>query len=266
ERKFLCARPDQNAVRLRVEGTFPGGWTKLREKLEYLSVLAEGHRIVVNDTLDGERHERVADRATRVLVFEREKPQGFGSFVLLGVEHIFTGYDHLLFLLALLLAGGTLRQLLLVVTSFTVAHSITLALAALEVVTLPSKWVESAIALSIVVVAIEDFLVGGVRRDGTAGQAPRWRWLLAFGFGLIHGFGFASILAEMHLARHGVLKALLGFNLGVEAGQAVLVVVTAPLIALARRSQAFLRYGVPGLSLLILGAGTYWLVQRAFLE
>lgn len=252
------------AVRLDVEGTCKTGWTKLRQKLEFLTILAPGHHMVISAELDGERHDKLADRATRVIVFERDKPPGFGSFFALGIEHIFTGYDHLLFLFALLLAGGSLRSLLLVVTSFTVAHSITLALAALEVISLPGRLVESVIALSIMYVAAEDFFVGNRRRE-EASPLVRHRWVIAFGFGLIHGFGFASILAEMNLARHGILKALLGFNLGVEAGQAMVVIVVAPLIAMARRNPTFREKGVPALSLLVIAAGAYWFVERAIL-
>jgi hydrogenase/urease accessory protein HupE len=251
----LSAEPDGGAIRLRARGTCPEGGRKLRQKLGFLSSLAEGHRVVVQANLDGVRHDGVADRATQVLVWEREAPRGLAQFVALGVEHIFTGYDHLLFLLGLLLAGGTVRRLLVVVSCFTLAHSATLALAALSVVTLPSRLVESAIAGSIIFVAAENFLV----------KEPRRRGLLAFSFGLVHGFGFASVLADMHLARQGVLRALFGFNLGVELGQGALVLAVAPLLAVLRRREWFARTAVPAICLGSLCAGAYWLVERALL-
>ena len=250
----VSALPDQNAVRIAVKGSCPEHARKLRQKLGFLASLSAGHQVVVEANLDGETHQSLADRATQIVIFEREQQKGFGQFVALGVEHIFTGYDHLLFLLGLLLAGGSLRKLLLVVSSFTVAHSLTLGLAATSVVSLPTRFTESAIALSIMFVAAENFFV----------KEPKRRWLLAFGFGLVHGFGFASVLADMHLTRHGTLKALFGFNLGVELGQASLVLVAAPLINLSRRREQFLRIGVPAISLCSLAAGAYWFVQRAF--
>jgi hypothetical protein len=142
--------------------------------------------------------------------------QQASSFVLLGIEHIFTGYDHVLFLTSLLMmAGATLRYLTKVVTAFTVAHSITLSLAVLDVVSLPSQWVESAIALTIVYVAMENFWR----------KVPGKRWLWTFGFGLVHGLGFASVLQEIGLPKANLAVALAGFNVGVELGQLAIVAI-----------------------------------------
>ena len=187
-----------------------------------------------------------------------------------GVHHIWTGYDHLLFLLALLLPAllrredghwvpvpalrPALLEVLKVVTAFTAAHSVTLSLAALGALALPSRVVESAIALSVVLAALNNVwpLVQGRR------------WLVAFGFGLIHGFGFASVLQDLGLPREALVLALVGFNLGVEAGQLVIVAVFLPLAFAARRT-AFYRRGVlvAGSLLIALVAGI-WLVERAF--
>lgn len=179
------------------------------------------------------------------------------SFLLLGIEHILTGYDHVLFLIALLMLGGGLRDLLKTVTAFTAAHSVTLSLAALHVVTLPTRLVESLIALSIAYVAIENIL----RRP----QVLRWRWRIAFGFGLVHGLGFASILEELALPRATLAASLVSFNVGVEMGQiAVVTVAFLTLRALQRASwNLTLRRWV---SAAVAAAGLFWFVQRAFLS
>lgn len=176
---------------------------------------------------------------------------GFGRFFVLGVEHIWTGYDHLAFLLALLLPGGTLARLAGIVTAFTIAHSITLGLAALGILTLPVRPVEVAIAASVVIAAL----------DGLRPHAHDRRWLLTFAFGLVHGFGFAGVLRQAGLPSNAVALPLLAFNLGVEAGQLVVVVLTVPLIRAAagsRRGPAVLRMT----SLAIAALGAFWLASR----
>jgi hydrogenase/urease accessory protein HupE len=137
------------------------------------------------------------------------------TYLRLGIEHILLGYDHLLFVLALVILVRTWRRVALTVTAFTVAHSITLAAATLGFVNVPGPPVEAAIALSIVLVAVE---IANVRR-GTPSLTARWPWLVAFCFGLLHGFGFAGALAEVGLPLHAIPVALLFFNLGVEIGQ-----------------------------------------------
>ena len=141
--------------------------------------------------------------------------QQISSFIGLGIEHILTGYDHILFLISLLMLGGGLKYLLKVVTAFTLSHSITLSLAALNIVTLPSRWVECAIALSIAYIATENLW----RKESSG------RWKLAFGFGLIHGLGFASALQELDLPRTNLAISLASFNVGVEIGQISIVLV-----------------------------------------
>lgn len=178
-----------------------------------------------------------------------------GGFVLLGIRHILTGYDHVLFLLSLLMLGGGFRALVKIVTAFTIAHSLTLSLAALNIVALPSRWVESAIAASIVYVAAENFWRRGAVRN---------RWLVTFGFGLMHGLGFASILQELDLPRAGVALSLLGFNTGVEIGQLGIVILASLGLRLLRAwpREAFFRLWV---SAGAGAAGLVWFVQRAFL-
>ena len=186
--------------------------------------------------------------------------QGTGAviqkFVPEGVHHILIGPDHVLFLIGLLLLGGTMRQLLLVVTAFTVAHSITLSLAVLNVFNPPAHLIEPAIALSIVCVGADNLLVG----DGRDMRA----WI-ALGFGLIHGFGFASVLRAMELPTRDVAWSLLSFNVGVEIGQVVIVVAAAWVLAVLRNwSEVAGRRLVVGGSMVVIAAGTFWFVERVF--
>lgn len=141
------------------------------------------------------------------------KRRQFFDFLSLGVGHILTGYDHILFLISLLVVGGGLRELWKIVTAFTLAHSVTLSLAVLNIVTLPSVWVERAIALSLIYVAVENIL----RRR------MNHRWRLTFAFGLIHGLGFAGILQDLNLSTVNLPLVLTSFNLGVEIGQLVII-------------------------------------------
>jgi len=179
----------------------------------------------------------------------------FGEYLRLGVEHILTGYDHLAFLLGLLAVCRKLASVLAIVTAFTVAHSLTLAVAALGVFTLPSRLVEPLVAASIVAIAAENLW-------GT--EAPRHRTLLALAFGLIHGFGFASALAARGLGATDAPLALplFAFNLGVELGQAGIVLVVLPLLFRLRRLATFERHGGKAISMAVGLAGLAWLVAR----
>ncbi len=177
------------------------------------------------------------------------------SFVHSGVEHILTGWDHLAFLVVLLVAGRRLGQVVAVASAFTLAHSLTLTLAACDLVRLPSAPVEAAIAASIVIAAVGNLLT----------DVPRHRAALAFGFGLVHGLGFSSGLAEMlGGSTGGRVGAVLGFNLGVELGQlAVLLVVTPLLLAWRRRApRVYALVGVRETSVAVAALGFVWLAQR----
>lgn len=180
----------------------------------------------------------------------------FLDFVRLGVQHIWTGYDHLLFLLALLVVCRGVRPMLGIVTCFTVAHSLTLAVATFDLFSLPSRWVEPLIAGSIVVVGAENLL----RR----GSEPKGRWALTFAFGLIHGFGFASVLRDLGVGQGsgGVFLPLFSFNLGVEVGQVAIALVVLPVLWKLRSNNIFLRFGVPAISCATIAAGLVWLLQR----
>jgi len=196
--------------------------------------------------------------------------QTFASFLREGVHHLLSGYDHLLFLLCLLLPAPllwrdarwqpstsgrqTLRATVAVVTAFTVAHSLTLALAALHIVTLPSRWVESAIAASIALAALHTLRPRFTHR----------RWLLAGGFGLIHGFGFAGVLGELPLGVAERSVALAGFNIGVELGQLGFIALFLPVLWWMRQYAIYSRIVVPVSAWLIVLISVLWFVQRAF--
>ena len=193
-------------------------------------------------------------RATRVRLDDGwGAARSLASFALLGIEHILTGWDHLLFLLALLIPGGGVLALAKIVTAFTLAHSATLALAVLNVVILPERLIEGIIALSIAAVAAENlYLRPTVTR----------RWIVSFCFGLVHGLGFSSALREIGLPSGGLLLSLVGFNAGVELGQALVVAVVLPIMLVVRRAgweQRMIRAS----SLAILLVGVALFVERA---
>jgi hydrogenase/urease accessory protein HupE len=178
----------------------------------------------------------------------------------LGIEHIWFGFDHLLFVTALFMLVANLRTLFWTITSFTLAHSITLALVTLDVIRVPVPPVEAFIALSIVFVAVE--VVRG--SQGHVTLAARKPWLVAFTFGLLHGLGFASALAEIGLPRNNVPLALLFFNVGVEIGQVAFVAALLTITALARRfaQPAQLATGRLASCYGIGGLASYWLFER----
>lgn len=178
------------------------------------------------------------------------------TFIPSGVHHILIGPDHILFLVGLLLLGGTWGALVRIVTAFTVGHSVTLSLAALNIVTPPASLIEPAIALSIVFVGADNL----VRGDGRDLRA----WV-ALTFGLVHGFGFANVLREFGLPTEALGWSLFSFNVGVEIGQlAIVVVVAGALVAIRRRSAAWgQRVALAG-SVVVIAAGAYWFVQRVF--
>lgn len=181
------------------------------------------------------------------------------TYLLLGIEHILLGIDHLLFVFVLLLLAGATRSLIAAITAFTIAHSITLAAASLGYVHAPSKPIEAAIALSIAFAAAEVLRA----RAGNGGLAARLPWLAAFGFGLLHGFGFAGALSEIGLPVGQIPLALLFFNLGVEAGQVLFVAAMLGLAALIRavRFQAP-RWAMSATAYLIGTLAIAWTLQR----
>lgn len=228
-----------------------------------LRALPAGHRMFVqilgptNETVLGQVIAQ--DSAPIILPANNqphETPHTFSGFLLLGVEHIGTGYDHLLFLFGLLLVTRTLKSALAVITSFTLAHSLTLAASTLNLVTLRPAITEPLIALSIVFVGVENLIRHG---------EPKHRWLLTFVFGLIHGFGFASVLRDLGVtSQGGVALPLFSFNLGVELGQLAVAALMLPILWKLRTNETYRRRVAPGCSVLIVGAGAFWFWQRVW--
>ncbi len=230
------------------------------------------HKGLLNLTHGGQTHSAIfsADQDTQVIEFLGvNRTKQFLAYGWEGIWHISIGYDHILFLLSLLLPAVLKREgnrwraltsfreasidVLKIVTAFTVAHSITLSLAALELIALPSRWVESAIAASVVLAALNNLypLVSGRR------------WVVAFVFGLAHGLGFANVLTDLGLPKGSLLLSLVGFNLGVEVGQLAIVSVFLPFAYRLRHSWSYqgvtLRFG----SALIALLACVWLVERS---
>jgi hydrogenase/urease accessory protein HupE len=226
---------------------------------QYLQVQDSGGATVVAGLLSA-----AADRATaefavaNAAATAHETVSSFGNFLALGVKHILTGYDHLLFLFGLLVVVRGFVSSLSIITSFTIAHSITLAAATFNLAQIPSRVVEPLIAASIVYVGIENLFRSGV---------PKARQLVTFGFGLIHGFGFASVLREMGIgaATGGVALPLLSFNVGVELGQIMVAAVALPIIWKLRANPVFIARWVPACSAGVVLLGSFWFVERVWL-
>jgi hypothetical protein len=263
---------------LRLTGTCPSSTEALSLNYRLLFDIDALHRGLLRLDLDGVAHSAVLAPDTGVLTIkagETSRLAQFGQYLVEGVWHIWIGFDHILFLLALLLPAvlvssvlinnkriwtgvstfrAALTEVLWVVTAFTIAHSITLTLAALQIISLPSRWVESAIAASVVLAAVNNLYP----------VVERKRWLVAFVFGLIHGFGFASVLTELGLPKDALVLSLLGFNIGVEIGQLAIVAVFLP-VAYVLRNTVLYRKGVfVGGSILTMLVALVWLAERVF--
>jgi hydrogenase/urease accessory protein HupE len=251
--------PDRHGIELRfavAEGR-PGSLAVLTRMFPYDPV----HQTFVNIYEDSElRQQLIFNRESREYVYYTGTTQGalavVRTFVPSGIEHIMIGPDHVLFLIGLLLLGGSWLALVKIVTAFTIGHSLTLSLAALNIVTPPARVIEPAIALSIVFVGADN-LVRDTGRDVRA-------WV-ALVFGLVHGFGFANVLREFGLPREALGWSLFSFNLGVEIGQLAIVVVVATALALIRRRSDVMGHRVAWAgSIVVILAGTYWFVERVF--
>jgi hydrogenase/urease accessory protein HupE len=202
----------------------------------------------------------LSPRAPGFTVAVKPSPlQVFGTYLQLGVEHILTGVDHLLFVLCLILLVRSVRKLLATVTAFTVAHSITLAAATLGLVNVPAAPVEASIALSIVFLASELLRAPTVRSDVTRS----YPWLVAFSFGLLHGLGFAGALAEIGLPHGEIPLALFSFNVGVELGQLAFIAVVILLSYVARRLVQGVPNWAPRAAAYAIGCtAAYWVFER----
>lgn len=175
------------------------------------------------------------------------------TFIVLGIKHILTGYDHIAFLLALIVIGLSVREALKIITAFTIAHSITLLLAAMNIVNLNSRFVESVIALSICYIAVENLV----------SKQINYRWLVTFLFGLVHGFGFASVLQEYVADKSNLVRSVVSFNVGVEVGQLSILLVTLPLLYLLRKKVSSRTVTLVA-SAAIFIVGLAWFIDRLF--
>ena len=246
---------DDHVLDLDLTYTFPQDVLGLKVRSTLTEVLGKGHIHLVTFILNRRVQEAILVSGHEEAFFTQTSGsnlQTFLRFVWLGMQHIATGYDHLAFLLGLLIATASLRSLVKTITSFTLAHSITLALATFDVVILPSRFTESMIALSIVYVAVENLI-----RKRTIE-----RWRITFLFGLVHGFGFSNVLREMQLPRTNLALSLFSFNMGVEIGQLIFVILLFPALDdLMKRGWTAVR---PAISAAIALLAAYWFIQRAF--
>ena len=245
-------------------------FSNLEIESKLIGSLPLGHRqyLQIQNSIGQTLFERLlsaaADRATVEMpdahsgIGAFEAARSFANFLCLGVKHILTGYDHLLFLFGLLLVARGFFSSLGIITSFTIAHSITLAVATLRVVQIPSRIVEPLIAASIVFVGIENLLRGNI---------PKARRMVPFGFGLIHGFGFASALREAGIGSGagGIVLPLFSFNLGVELGQIMVAAVALPIIWKLRENPMFIARWAPACSAAVVLLGSFWFVQRVWM-
>jgi hypothetical protein len=250
---------EEQAVRLkyRIPDERPGALTIDTNLFPY----DPNHQTFINIYEEGQlRQQLIFNASTDEHTYYLGTTQGalavMRTFIPSGIHHIMIGPDHILFLVGLLLLGGTWMALVRIVTAFTVGHSITLSLAALNIVIPPATLIEPAIALSIVFVGADN-LVRGEGRDLRA-------WV-ALVFGLVHGFGFANVLREFGLPAEALGWSLFSFNVGVEIGQLAIVLVVATALAAIRRRSHTLAYRVAFAgSVVVIAAGTYWFVQRVF--
>lgn len=244
---FLLEFPTSNATRLRISAPVLANLP--RGHKQFCSVYNQNNELLAARMFSSESRELTIELGTISAV-----DRSVFRFLVLGIEHILTGYDHLAFLLALLLAGGSLARNAKIITSFTVAHSLTLAMATLGVINVPADLVEPVIAASIVFVGLENVF----------GRRLAARWSVTFMFGLVHGLGFASALRELGIGGFGVGVAipLLSFNLGVELAQVAIAALVLPLVWRLEKRPSFTPKHVPALSLLITFAGVYWFLNR----
>ena len=255
---MTAASDGADGVALHASWLCPAEIEVLSVRVGFLESFPAGHAHLARVTFGpGEISQRVAQLEDPGFEARRTRgaAQEFRRFLLLGIQHIFTGYDHIAFLIGLLLLGGSVRELVKIVTAFTVAHSITLALAALSLLTPPVRVVEPLIALSIVYIGVEN--LWALRRQ-RALQALRHRWMVTFAFGLVHGFGFAAVLRELDLPRTVLATGLVSFNLGVELGQLCIVLAALPLLNRLRQAPRF----ALAASACISALGALWLLQR----
>ena len=243
-------------------------WTIVpNEKIEGTHVRIDGLERTITDVfvtidlINGESESFLVRPSNPSFAFSlnRSNWQIIKDYIILGIEHIWLGYDHLLFVLCLLWLVSGIKKLIQTITAFTLAHSITLAASVLGLITLPSSPVEAVIALSIVFLAVEIIQ----QQKGIKVFTSEYPWLVAMIFGLLHGFGFAGALTEVGLPGSAIPISLLGFNLGVEIGQVIFILVIIGLIQLSKQlinniPELFPKMAVYGIG----GLSSFWLIER----
>ena len=250
--------PEKKDIQMR----FRVAWNKIPETIQLHCLpfpYDQRHRVFLTvrqeEAVD---HAEILDAARPSLSFtpghHQDLPSVIQHFTVQGIHHIFIGPDHILFIAGLLLLGGSVRQLFRIVTAFTIAHSITLCLATFEIVSPPASLIEPVIALSIIAVGIHAMLKKSTRDI---------RIVMAFGFGLIHGFGFAFVLQNLALPVTAMGWALFSFNVGVELGQAAIVLAVAPALALLLNKRPAAGILVTNaMAILVVTSGVFWFFQR----
>jgi hydrogenase/urease accessory protein HupE len=252
--------------------SFPAAsFHKLSFRSKWLALLQPGHKqfVTLQDSSGKAIAERMLSANSDKIVVEidleatptqqRSAPpeaHPFRDFLVMGIKHIWGGYDHLLFLFGLLIVIHNFGSAFRIITCFTAAHAITLTVATLNIAALPSRVVEPMIAATIIYVGVENLARRG---------EPKGRWLLTFAFGLIHGFGFASVLRQLGIGSGGgFIVPLVSFNLGVETGQIIVAALALPFIWRLRQNPAFLKRWVPACSIIIAVLGSIWFIQRVW--
>jgi hydrogenase/urease accessory protein HupE len=270
--EFIRGRLDENS-NVEVHLDFHTAIVSMLEiQSKLITSLPNGHRqyLRVEDFTGKTITERLlsatADHATaqiavpnRSVAVRDKNASSFADFLALGVKHILTGYDHLLFLVGLLVVARGFASSLKIITGFTIAHSFTLALATFGLVQIPSRIVEPLIAASIIYVGVDNLF---------RGDNPKARQLLTSGFGFIHGFGFASALREMGIGSRmgGIVLPLFSFNVGVELGQIMVAAAALPVIWRLRESPMFIARWVPACSAMVVLLGSFWFVERIWMN
>lgn len=259
---------------IRVQGTItcPGNPESFTWKLPFIEDprLPKAFQVMIRLKTSGNEQVQLMERGKTEWQGKVDRVFSLGTFVKMGIDHIGVspsqwwengrlklpdGIDHILFVVVLVLCGGTVWGLIGTATGFTVGHSITLALASFDLLHFPSRFVESAIALSIVYLAVE----------AVVQKTPKYRWAITSFFGTVHGLGFATAIRDLHLQGSTLLKALVGFNVGVEIGQAIIILILAPLFFLLAKKPKVQRMTQVGLASIIFLIGSVWFIQRAFL-
>jgi len=260
ETTFVSAKKsDEDGLLIELQFSCENSFEQLKLRTDFVKRFPANHRHLVRVNVPGGLYETTMGPRKTILVVnsagqrvETNKLGRFADLFVFGLEHIVTGYDHLLFLLGLILVAMRFREFVLLVTAFTIGHSVTLAVAALNVWTPNSGIVETLIAASIVYVGSENIIV----------KNPKHRWYLTLLFGLVHGFGFGSMLKLHGMSSDQMLLDLLGFNLGVEVGQLFCLAIAVPILETIRRKNWFEKWVLLSLNILVIFAGLYWLQER----